>query len=72
MVLNTMTATGSLMLSQNLSFNDVVTRVATKGGITEEGTGVIYDMFPQISDEMFNKTLAKRKKTAAKAAESFA
>ena len=71
MVLKTMTATGELMIRNDLSFNDVVTRVATPGGITEEGTRVIYDMFPEASDEMFNKTLAKRKKTAEKASESF-
>ena len=71
MVLNTMSATGDLMLQKDLSFNDVVTRVATKGGITEEGTKVIYDMFPSAADEMFNKTLEKRRLTAEKAAASF-
>ena len=71
MVLNTMSATGDLMLEKNLSFEDTVTRVATKGGITEEGTKVIYDMFPAAADEMFNKTLAKRKLTASKAAAAF-
>ena len=71
MVLNTMSATGDLMLQKDLSFNDVVTRVATKGGITEEGAKVIYDMFPSAADEMFNKTLEKRRLTAEKAASSF-
>lgn len=71
MVLNTMSATGDLMLSKDLTFDGVVSRVATKGGITEEGTKVIYDMFPAAADEMFNKTLAKRKLTASKAAASF-
>ena len=71
MVLNTMSATGDLMIQKDLSFNDVVTRVATKGGITEKGTKVIYDMFPSAADEMFNKTLEKRRLTAEKAAASF-
>lgn len=71
MVLNTMSATGDLMLQKDLPFNDVVTRVATKGGITEEGTKVIYDMFPSAADEMFYKTLEKRRLTAEKAAASF-
>ena len=71
MVLNTMSATGDLMLEKNLSFEDTVNRVATKGGITEEGTKVIYDMFPAAADEMFNKTLEKRKLTASKAAAAF-
>lgn len=71
MVLNTMSATGDLMLAKDLTFDGVVSRVATKGGITEEGTKVIYDMFPPAADEMFNKTLEKRKLTAEKAAASF-
>lgn len=68
MVLNTLSATGDLMLAKDLSFDEVVARVATKGGITEEGTKVIYDMFPPAAEEMFNKTLEKRRLTAEKAA----
>lgn len=71
MVLKTMSATGDLMLEKGMSFEDAVTRVATKGGITEEGTKVIYDLFPQAADMMFKKTLEKRKLTAQKAQESF-
>lgn len=48
-----------------MSFEDVVKRVATKGGITEVGSRVIYDGFPDIADEMFGKTIAKRRETAA-------
>lgn len=71
MVLNTLSATGDLMLAKELSFDEVVERVATKGGITEEGTKVIYDMFPPAAGEMFAKTLAKRKLTAEKAGAAF-
>lgn len=71
MLLRTMVGTGNLMLEKDLSFNDVVTRVATKGGITEEGTKVIYEMLPKVTDEMFDKTLEKRKLTAKKAQENF-
>lgn len=71
MLLRTMVATGDLMLEKNLSFKDVVTRVATKGGITEEGTKVVYEMFPKVTDELFNKTLDKRSQTAEKAQENF-
>lgn len=63
MVLNTMSATGDLMLTNKLSFEDVVTRVATKGGITEEGTKVVYEQFPDTADELFRKTLEKRRRT---------
>ncbi len=64
MVLNTMSATGDLMLQKDMSFKDVVGRVATKGGITEVGTSVIYDQFPKTADELFGKTMAKRRKTS--------
>ncbi|MBO4687623.1 MAG: NAD(P)-binding domain-containing protein [Clostridiales bacterium] len=71
MVLQTMCATGDLMLSKDMSFEDVVTRVATKGGITEEGTKVVYEGFPNTTDLLFEKTLEKRKLTAEKAKETF-
>ena len=70
MVLNTLTATGELMLKKGMSFSDVVDRVATKGGITEEGTAVIYDMFPAAADKLFEKTLEKRRKVAENAEKS--
>ena len=69
MVLQTLCATGSLMLEKGLSFADVVSRVATKGGITEEGTKVISAQFPETAEQLFAKTLEKRRITAGKAAE---
>jgi len=71
MVLNTMCATGELMLKKEMSFDELVNRVATKGGITEEGTRVIYEQFPDTADMLFEKTLAKRKLTAERAEEYF-
>lgn len=71
MVLNTLCATGELMIDKRMTFEEVVDRVATKGGITEEGTKVIYEKFPAISDELFEKTLEKRRLTARKAEEAF-
>ena len=65
MLLNTLSSTADLMLQKDMSFEDVVSRVATKGGITETGTRVIYDSFPETCDEMFEKTLAKRRQTAS-------
>lgn len=64
MVLQTMSATGDLMLQKDMTFEDVVTRVATKGGITEEGTKVVYERFPETADLIFGKTLEKRRQTA--------
>lgn len=71
MVLNTLSAAGDLMLKQDLSFAEVVSRVATPGGITEEGTSVIYEMLPSAADAVFEKTLEKRKITAKHAEELF-
>lgn len=71
MVLNTMCATGELMLSKNMNFEEIVSRVATKGGITEEGAKVIYEKFPEIAGELFEKTLEKRRQTTLKAEELF-
>ena len=66
MVLQTMSATGDLMLQKGMTFEDVVKRVATPGGITEEGTKVVYEGFPETADMLFEKTLEKRRQTAAK------
>ena len=71
MVLQTMVGTGTLMLEKGYSFEDVIARVATKGGITEEGTKVIEDQFPKVADDVFEKTLEKRRETTEKARESF-
>ena len=71
MVLNTMSATGDLMLQKEMSFEDVVTRVVTKGGITEEGTKVVYEGFPETADLLFAKTLEKRRLTTEIAEKSF-
>lgn len=71
MLLKTVSATSELMAEKQMSFQDVVSRVATKGGITEEGSKVIYDMFPNAAEEMFVRTLEKRRLIAQKARESF-
>ena len=71
MVLSTMSATGDLMLKKDMTFEEVVNRVATKGGITEEGTRVVYEGFPEVADLLFEKTLEKRKATSESAEKAF-
>lgn len=71
MVLNTMIGTGQLMIENNCSYQDVITRVATKGGITEEGVKVIQESFPQVSDAIFDKTLEKRRQTTLNSQKAF-
>ena len=67
LVLDTMCGTGELMLRKGMSFDEVVSRVATKGGITETGAKVIYEQFPDTAARLFEDTLEKRRQTAAAA-----
>jgi len=71
MVLQTMVGTGTLMLEKEYSFEEVVSRVATRGGITEEGTKVIHEQFTKTADDLFEKTMEKRRQTTEKAQRSF-
>lgn len=49
------------ILSNELAlFDDLIGRVATKGGITEEGVKVLRDQLPAVFDEVLNATMAKR------------
>jgi pyrroline-5-carboxylate reductase len=67
MVIETMYGTGKLLLEKEMTFDNLISRVATKGGITEEGTKIIGEKLPEIINEMFEKTLEKRIITAEKA-----
>ncbi|GHU77648.1 pyrroline-5-carboxylate reductase 3 [Spirochaetia bacterium] len=71
MVLETMYGTGKLLLEKGMTFDNLIDRVATKGGITEEGTKIIEKRLPEIINEMFKKTLEKRKITTEKAQKEF-
>jgi pyrroline-5-carboxylate reductase len=59
------------MLEKNFSFEQVVSRVATKGGITEEGTKVLHEQLPEVMDKLFERTLEKRRQTTINAQKSF-
>lgn len=64
MVIETLFATAKLLMETDMSFEQVVSRVATKGGITQEGVSVFNETLPQVFDEMFKKTLEKRRLVA--------
>lgn len=66
MVLHTLMGTAKLMLENNMSFEGVISRVATKGGITEEGVKVLESGLPPVFSEMFTKTMNKRKVVSEK------
>lgn len=71
LLLHTLVGTGELMLEKGLSFDEVVKRVATKGGITEVGTRIIYEQMPDVADELFDKTLERRRETTERAKARF-
>jgi len=58
LVKETLSGTAELLKTFN-SFEEVVTRVATKGGITEEGVKVIRKVAPSLYDDLLEVTLAK-------------
>jgi len=58
LVIETLAGTAELLKTVN-SFEEVVTRVATKGGITEEGVKVIRRAAPSMYDDLLEVTLAK-------------
>lgn len=58
LVIETLAGTAELLKTVN-SFEEVVRRVATKGGITEEGVKVIRNVVPTMYDDLLEITLAK-------------
>ncbi len=71
MVVYTIYSTAKLIYDMNLSLENVIEKVATKGGITEEGIRVLEKHLPTIFDEVFEKTLEKRRVIKEKADELF-
>jgi pyrroline-5-carboxylate reductase len=71
MILYTIYGTSKLFIDKNITFNEVIDRVATKGGITEEGVKVLREKLPNIFDELFERTMNKRKMIKEKADELF-
>jgi len=59
MVIETLYGTAKLLHSTDLTLQDVLTRVATRGGITEEGLDVLDHELPSVFDELFESTLEK-------------
>jgi pyrroline-5-carboxylate reductase len=59
MVIETIYGTGKLLLEKEMTFNNLISRVATKGGITEEGTKIIEKKLPVAIHEMFEKPCKK-------------
>ena len=71
MVIQTIYGTGKLLLKKEMTFEQLIERVATKGGITEEGVKIFEEKLPMVINEIFIKTLEKRKMTTEKAQKIF-
>jgi pyrroline-5-carboxylate reductase len=59
MVVSTLLGTSKVMVEKGIGFSEMIKRVATKGGITEEGVNVLNHHLPSVFDEVFQKTLTK-------------
>ncbi len=59
MVKETLYGTAKLLQRTDMAFEDVITQVATRGGITEEGLEVLDRGLTPIFDELFETTLKK-------------
>lgn len=59
MLVSTLFGTAKLLRDKNMNFSEMISRVATKGGITEEGVNVLNNGLPAIFNEVFTQTLAK-------------
>lgn len=56
----TLLGTAELVRKKSVSFDHIIKRVATKGGITQEGVKIIDEHFPAIVKSMFQETIKKR------------
>ena len=71
MVIKTLYGTAKLIHEGNMSFEEVISRVATKGGITEEGVKILEKELPDTFDKLLKTTLAKNKKIKAELNNNF-
>ncbi|MBT3362392.1 MAG: NAD(P)-binding domain-containing protein [Chloroflexi bacterium] len=61
MVRKTMLGTATLITKRKLSFDTIVQRVATEGGITEAGVKVLDEKLPEVFSELFLATEHRHK-----------
>jgi len=59
MVVSTLFGTAKLLTERGIDFGEMIRRVATKGGITEEGVKVLNRHLPAVFDDVFRSTLSK-------------
>ena len=71
MIIRTLYGTAKLLYENKMNFEDVISRVATKGGITEEGIKILENDLPAIFNDLFKTTLDKHEKIKEKLDEQF-
>jgi pyrroline-5-carboxylate reductase len=62
-IIPTAYGTTKLFMEKNIEFTELITRVATPGGISEEGVKILDRTLPGVFDEILAVTLAKREAT---------
>jgi pyrroline-5-carboxylate reductase len=70
MVIKTLYGTSKL-LSEGMGFENLISSVATKGGITEEGLKVLYEEIPQTFNKLFSTTIKKHETIKSKLEEHY-
>ena len=61
LVRETLIGTARILDKEQMKFDEVIARVATKGGTTEEGVRVLHARLPAAMDELIEATFAKRR-----------
>jgi len=59
LVIRTLYGTAKLLYEQRISFDELISRVATKGGITEQGVKVLEKELPATFDELLKTTSSR-------------
>ncbi len=59
LITGTLYGTAKLLAETGEDYARVVERVATKGGITQEGVAVFNELLPEVFDKLFEKTSGK-------------
>ncbi len=60
MIVRTCYGTAKLIMERNIPLTDLISRVATKGGITEEGVKILDARLPTVYGDILKTTLTKR------------
>jgi pyrroline-5-carboxylate reductase len=71
MIVWTCYGTARLIVENNTSFADLISRVATKGGISEEGVKVLDGSLPRVFDDLLNITLTKHESVRRRIQEQY-